>query len=98
MTNLKHNKSVVAGDNYDQRVYHQDNGSRLNSRWRFVSNGDGTYTIYDMKQGKALVQAITATTTLTTTTLNGRLNARWKVRVPLSPSVSTTGMQNTSPI
>lgn len=48
------NKGVVAGDNYDVHVYHQEPNGRDNAQWRFVPTGDGkSYYIYDRLHGKA---------------------------------------------
>ncbi|MBK9105684.1 MAG: T9SS type A sorting domain-containing protein [Saprospiraceae bacterium] len=49
-----HNRSAIAGDNYDQQTYHQYANGRLNAQWKFDLVVDSFYTITDKKHGKLL--------------------------------------------
>ncbi len=57
ITDLKHHKSLVAGDSYDQKVYHQDPQGRLNAVWTvyIVDEKQGTCLIRDNKHARCLV-------------------------------------------
>lgn len=55
ITDSKHGKSLVAGDNYDNHVYHQDAQNRNNSKWILKKHANDLYTITDYKHGYSLV-------------------------------------------
>jgi hypothetical protein len=48
----KHNKALIAGDNYDGNIYHQDPGTRLNAEWvlTMVADGDSGPDFYVVSQ------------------------------------------------
>ncbi|WP_299461626.1 RICIN domain-containing protein [uncultured Microscilla sp.] len=56
IVDYKHYKGIVAGDNYDGKLYHQNPNGRENAKWEFIpvkrTNG---YYIKDKKHGKCIV-------------------------------------------
>ena len=57
IVDAKHGRSIVAGDNYDGRIYHQDPRDRSNAKWRLepVPGQHGFYYIKDAKHHKCIV-------------------------------------------
>ena len=60
ITDCLHHKSIVAGDVYDNHVYHQDANNRNNALWFFyrVPNHPDYYYMVDAKHRKGVVAGI----------------------------------------
>lgn len=85
----KHGKFLVAGDNFDGNVYHQEHHGRPNAVWHFLECGDGYYFITDKKHQKELFAGDT----------KGKINhkphghkdqAKWKLTQELAGVFSIT--------
>ncbi len=79
LVDAKHGKALIAGDNYDNNVYHQPHNNRLNAQWRMEAACDGYFYIYDRKHNKALVAGDNYDGKVYHQVPNGRLNAQWKL-------------------
>lgn len=90
-TDQKHQKCMVANDNYDGHVYHQDANKRLNAMWVLepVNAKEQTYYIRDVKHGKCLVAGDVYDGYVYHQDPNGRPNAVWKMLPLDSPAVET---------
>ncbi|MCB9308339.1 MAG: hypothetical protein H6565_17215 [Lewinellaceae bacterium] len=77
---LLHGKALVAGNNYDGRVYHQAPQGRKNAEWKLVKTDTlDVFEIYDAKHGKALVAGDNYDGRVYHQAPNNRLNGRWKL-------------------
>jgi hypothetical protein len=76
----KHRRSIVAGDVYDGRIYHQDPGDRPNAIWTLeFSNAQGYYLIRDTKHQKCIVAGNDYDGQLYHQDPNGKGNDRWRI-------------------
>ena len=78
---MKHGKCIVAGNIYDNNIYHQDPDNRLNAKWKLVpftdEVGSTTFHLIDKKHNKAIVAGDNADNDVYHQDPNGRPNARW---------------------
>jgi hypothetical protein len=79
ITDSKHGKAIVAGDDYDNHVYHQDPNGRPNAEWLIypVPGKKNVFTLVDFKHGKAIVAGDDYDNHVYHQDPNGRPNAEW---------------------
>ena len=83
----KHGISIVAGDNYDGRIYHQWPLGRPNAEWIFspIIGKKNVFHIYDLRHRKFIVSGDNYDGNIYHQDHNNRLNAEWTL-VPANPS------------
>jgi hypothetical protein len=75
----KHYKNIVAGNNYDGRIYHQDALNRPNAEWSLEATGEvDTYYIRDNKHGGYIVAGDNYDGHLYHQFNKDRSNAKWE--------------------
>jgi len=80
ISDARHNRSLVAGNNADNHVYHQEPLGRRNAQWRFIPAGNCTYYIVDRKhKDKALVAGDSYDKALYHQRHRNRANAKWTI-------------------
>lgn len=79
---MKHKKYIVAGDNNNGRLYHEDANGRENAQWKInpiVNNYSSTTHLIDKRFGKAIVTGNELDKYVYHQPDHERTNARWSL-------------------